>query len=399
MTARTATAGCLVTLIAVCAWAVDPPGDEATNRRLLALYKSDPEKLERLRQSVDAFRALPAAEQERLRQLDRQLHELKPPTHARLRAVMERYAGWRSRLSAEDRRRLDAAPPGDERLAVVEAILDRQWQASLPRADRDRLDAADPAERARLLAQLRKADDERQRQRVAARQVVDDIAAGEMRERFRRYVDESLKPLLNDDEDARLKVILSPTRPDAGKGAKGNLLDRYVTTMNELTEGRSPLPFPGPAPPGRDKALRTPADLPADLRRQLGTPPPQAVTAAERKWPQFPLAVQAALRAKGVEPPGRVFGPTNLDELPPSVRKAVQDELLDALTEAEREQLAAAAGKWPDYPQRVMELAARHSVRIPGLALPNRDQMTSWWWRSLMGRPAEKGPPSDMGRP
>jgi len=392
MTARTATAGCLVALIAVCAWAVDPPGDEATNRRLLALYRTDPEKLERLRQGVAAFRALPPEQQERLRQLDRQLHELKAPTKAKLQSVMERYAGWRSRLSAEDRRRIDAAPAGDERLRVVEAILDRQWQESLPRADRDRLAAAPPAERSRLLAQLRRADNERQRQRVAARQVVDDIAAGELRERFRRYVDESLRPLLSDEEDARLKAILTTSRPDAAKGAKSNFFDRYVATLNELTEGRSPLPFPGPAVPGRDKALRTLADLPAEWRRHLGTPPPAAVTAAERKWPQFPLAVQAALRASGVDPPGNLFGPTTVDELPPSVRKAVHDELLDALTEAEREQLAAAAGKWPDYPQRVMELAARHSVRIPGLALPNRDQMQSWWWRTLMGRPGEKAP-------
>lgn len=395
MTARIATAGCLFALIAACAWAVDPPGDEATNRRLLALYKSDPEKLERLRQSVAAFRALPAAEQERLRQLDHQLHELKAPAQTRLRSVMERYAGWRARLPAEDRRRIDAAPPGDERLAIVVAILDRQWQASLPRADRDKLDAAGPMERTRLLAQLRKADNERQRQRVAARQAVDDIAAGELRERFRRYIDESLRPLLSDEDDARLNAVLPQGRPDFGKASKFNF-DRYVSTLAELTEGRSPLPFPGTHPPARAKGLRTLADLPPELRRRLGNPPPAAVTAAERKWPQFPLAVQAALRSKGVEPPGTVFGPTQVDELPLSVRKAVHDELLDALTEAEREQLAAAAGKWPDFPQRIMELAARHSVRIPGLALPNRDQMQSWWRRSQMGRPAgpsaEKGP-------
>ena len=54
----------MLTALAVCAVAVDLPGDETTNKKTLALVQSDPFHMERLRHNLAVFRALPMPKQE-----------------------------------------------------------------------------------------------------------------------------------------------------------------------------------------------------------------------------------------------------------------------------------------------------------------------------------------------
>lgn len=373
-------------------FAVDPSGDEAANRKLLAHWQlNDPDRMRRLEANLLAIRALPAEKQERLRQFDRTFQELDTATQSRLKGVMERYTGWLSRLPSDERARVNAAAPGPERLKVVDQILDRQWQESLPKPDRDRLAKLTSDERSELLKKLRNEEDDRRDLRRSARRAADEFAAAgrmpglspeEFRERVRAVVEESLRPLVTAAEEPQL------TR----EGLNRITVGRYYGAVYDLSEKyRLPLAFPGPAPPGRTKAYLHWKDLPAEILSKLphrGGKAPSPVAAAEGRWPEFPLAVVEWARAKRVELPANLFGPTKLEELPRSVLQFVRDDLYGKLTEDERQQLADAEGKWPDYPKKVKALADKHKLTVPGLSLPGGREN----WRQLREFQPKRGP-------
>ncbi len=64
---------------------------------------------------------------------------------------------------------------------------------------------------------------------------------------------------------------------------------------------------------------------------------------------------------------GRKLLPTKFAELPLSVRYYVRDYLLKMfLSQEEKDQLAAVEGQWPQYPMKLVELAAKHPAALPG---------------------------------
>lgn len=356
--------------LAVCAWAADMPGDESTNRKLLKTWLEDTEHADRLKRNLAAFNAMSRSDQARVRQLDKSLHDLDADTRARLQKVMERYVDWLARLPEADRERVEAAAPGAERLAIVTELLDHQWQESLPKYDRNRLAVAEPLERAILLDELRQREDDWRRMRSDSRRRAEEqaivgnlpISSQDFRSHVQQFVEESLRPLLSDREEGRLNS--NPNKNNA----------RYLALVAELAEGKQSLPFPGPAPSGKKKAYRYWKDLPPEIVKafpvkDLNNPPP-SITKADGKWPDLPLAVVEFARERTVEIPTGLLGPTRLNEMPPSVQKFVKDELMPKLTEAERKQLAAAESKWPDYPKAIKNLADRHLLPVPGIALP-----------------------------
>ena len=95
-------AAALVALVAACALAVDVPTDEATKRKRLTEWQSDPEHWRRLQSNLAALRKMPPDERERLRLLDKAIYEQDQNGQARLRAVLERYAGWLARLEGSN---------------------------------------------------------------------------------------------------------------------------------------------------------------------------------------------------------------------------------------------------------------------------------------------------------
>lgn len=380
---RQSIAGAVSVVLSVCALAMDVPGDEATNRKLLAVWKSDPEKMDRIKQNLRAFRALPPDVQERLQKLDRDLHTQDSTDQARLRGVMERYAGWLSRLNAEQRQRIMDAQPGSERIKVIDEILDRQWQESLPRADREKLAKASAAERSTLLEQYRKEEADRRKLRLSARRTVEEAGTfgglpfgqPEYRDKIQLYIEESLRPLLSASEDIQLATATRASNPRA-----------LWKALGDLSDGRSPLPYPGPSAPGRKKAIRTSRDLPSELAAKLPQPLPPAVANVEGKWPQFPEAVAALFKERGIEAPGNLLGPTKLEELPPSVQKFVRDELMPKLSEYEKKLLSDTAGKWPDYPKKIKEYADQKRLTVPGLGLPGTREMWQFIRAGKLGK-------------
>jgi len=92
------------------------------------------------RKDYAAFLALPAAQQERIRGLVRDLNQEDPETQGRLLQVMQRYVVWLDRLSAGDRQHVEQAADLTERLARIRKLREKQWIATLSRPDRERLD-------------------------------------------------------------------------------------------------------------------------------------------------------------------------------------------------------------------------------------------------------------------
>jgi hypothetical protein len=356
------TLGLLLFAFTVCALAVDLPGDETTNKKQLALWQSDPVHIEKLRHNLAAFRGLSRDKQDVVRKLDKDLHDQDALERSRLRGIMERYAGWVARLSEDDRAELERAAPGLDRIRVVQKILDHQWQESLPRPDQEKLAKASPEERTKLLEQLRKEDEDRRKLRVLARRSAEEAAVlgpmGERRERFSAFLDESLRPLLSEADEKRLNNLVRTKQ--------------FFEVYNELAKAVDPLPFPGPVPPGaaKKKAVRSWDDLPADIAQKFPTPMPAEIVQAKGKWPDFALAIAKVAKEQHIDLPGRLLGPTRLEELPPSVRRFLDNVLILNLTDEEKQQLQAAEGEWPDYPKKIKELAGKHQLVVPGLSRP-----------------------------
>src|SRR5882724_233522 len=82
-----------------------PPGDStsddslAWNQQKLEEWRANPKHASRLQRDLDRFWSLPREERDRLRALDRELHEQDSATQKRLWGVLERYHAWMERLS------------------------------------------------------------------------------------------------------------------------------------------------------------------------------------------------------------------------------------------------------------------------------------------------------------
>src|SRR5262245_60734821 len=69
------------------------PGPEAQRERL-AEWRKHPAEYARLEKKAVGFLALPAAQQERMRRLDHDLHREHSATQKHLFDVLDRYAAW-----------------------------------------------------------------------------------------------------------------------------------------------------------------------------------------------------------------------------------------------------------------------------------------------------------------
>src|SRR4051794_25098699 len=132
---------------------------EPDERRPVRRADSDPE---RLKQYLSAYHRLSPAAQERLKRLDQELSDEDAATRTRLFGVMDRYALWLTRLPEADRKHVQAAAAGPERLRVVRELLEKQWLDNLPPARKDQLTKAGESERVKLIDAWHREDRQRQ---------------------------------------------------------------------------------------------------------------------------------------------------------------------------------------------------------------------------------------------
>jgi hypothetical protein len=87
------------------------------------------------------------------------------------------------------------------------------------------------------------------------------------------------------------------------------------------------------------------------------------------KWPEFAATAAELVRTEKLKVESQI-GPSKEGDLAPATKFAVQNELAIRLTEDEKTDLKTKEGKWPDYPQRLFELAKKHKVQLPGTFRP-----------------------------
>jgi hypothetical protein len=326
------------------------------NRAKLARYKADPAAYARLRREWDAFQALPAPEQERIRRLDHDLHQLDPGAQVRLSGTLERYADWLERLPPEERREVKTAPDKKERLQVVMRIHERQWVARLPQAVRNKLTSAPELQRQVLLKQLHHQDRQKRRQWARAFRRWDEL----LRRRPLRY--EDLQP----DDRNFVNEFLRPRLTDREK----NMLDFtakrgmvFPILLVDLAD-QHPLALPGSKGPTKFE------ELPKTVRDRL---PPriqhnQQLKQAEGKWPGYGKQVARLARENAIPLPFE-FLPARFQDLSKPVKQFLRQKLFPVLTWPERRRLQRTRG-WPEFPQLVDKLARDHKLRVPWLTLP-----------------------------
>jgi hypothetical protein len=345
---------------------VDPPPEPdelELNRRRLEKWRADPEHYQRLQRDLKAFWELPAEKRERLRQLDRHLHEGDSFTQKRLWAVMERYGAWLERLPESDRQRIDAAADGNERLGVIREIKDRQWVERQPLAVRRELDALAPEKRPVRIVALRKEERERRltwqkELRKPTRPIERPTRLAEFSLDIQGYVRDVLQPMLSLEEKERLTQ------------AEGADWPQLARTMMELSEKHPP------ALPGRSTGPRYFRELAPDLRQamplmDLEPKYKQRLNSDSVRghWPEFAIAFTEIAREKKIELP-RQLGPSRPGEFKPPLGPWLRDALLPKLSPKERDELRRAEGHWPDYPKKLLELARKYKLDVPGMKLP-----------------------------
>src|SRR5262245_12984451 len=179
---------------------------DADRARLQEIKDTDPERYARIQKNFDRFRAMPLENQERLRTLDRQLHEEDSQTRARLMEVLDDYVAWFTRLAESDRQRITATTTVEERLRVVREIRNRQWLAQLPQAARDEWRSA-PANKKQEILDKWRAEERRQREEWTAARRAWDVFGGE---RPKLAVQDTMGEMTAFVE-ARLLPLLTPT--------------------------------------------------------------------------------------------------------------------------------------------------------------------------------------------
>jgi hypothetical protein len=343
----------------------DSTNDELEhNRHLLERVRKDPEHYERLRRSLLAFLALPEERQERLRRLDRELHEEDSATSARLQRVLERYAEWLQRLPDAGRRRIESERDPKTRIQIIRELRQQEWIERLPKAVREDLQKL-PAEQQRLrIAELKKEERKRREEWQVALRHWNGLTQNrppmtrleDLTPPVKTFVHEFLFPLLTAGEKNRLLQA-------QGKHPL------FLRTLVELAD-KHLLKLPGP--PGPTTFEQLPAELQARLTKLKDWPPP-GLKQAEGKWPDYALEVVQLARANKVRLP-KQLGACRPGEFSSSIRRFIEKQLLPVLGADDAALLKKAEGIWPRYPRLLLRLAAKHGLPVPGMRLPGPPQ-------------------------
>jgi len=318
---------------------------------------------------ADAFKALPTARQDQLRDLDRKLYSQSPAERARLYQVLESYAVWLHGLDEPERKAiLDAASPA-LRLAKIHSIREHLWQQQLPATLRNLLDKAEnDQKRADLIQQWKTEEQDRRRNWMLARQNWETIRAGRVpwpfdNEAMKNEVNEFIRSVLRIDGNSSGRV--TPTEAQMLREArefaeKNNAWLWYGSDLYYLANKYPALPEPIGTPITRIEDLSKFAKKLTD-RKNLRD--------AQGKWPEFALMIaEDAARAKLTLPFS--LGPSRPGEFRPPIEAFLTKTLLPRLTPAERDILKSLEGKWPEYPRKMLDLARKHDLPVPGITLP-----------------------------
>ncbi|HEV3146429.1 MAG TPA: hypothetical protein VGZ47_21255 [Gemmataceae bacterium] len=363
--------------------------DVETNRRVLQeIRANNPEYFVRLHRRYEHFHALPAEEQERVRQLDRDLFEKEPQTQAHLLRGLEEYVAWLTRMGEADRQHVLSTRFGEERLKVIQELRLQQWVNHLPAAQREELKAEPEDKRLASMEKWR-------RDEIAWRQDWTDIRHYTdilkykgpklpfRNEKFRAevhaFVDKRLKSMLSSQELVLLQIAAEDLQDPDSPAFK------WFRTVYWLADKHPVL--------GLEPRYQSLANLPRDYQGILAKMPAvqNRLQSKEGKWPDYPLEVTAVVhkraeKGKDFKEPKEQLGPSKPEDFPLAVQNFIHASLETALKDpAEKDKLTKAQGHWPEYPLALEELARKHNLSIPELMLPGSPQQ--WELFRQIGRP------------
>jgi hypothetical protein len=414
---------------------------EAQRARLQELRK-DKKQYARLRHTTKTFLDLAPVQQDRLRKLDRELHAQSVPVRERLVEVMRRYNEWLDDLDAKDQARIREAPDKYTRLQIVKELRDREWIKRLSRAVRLKLDSASnelpvrkkgvspaietsafllapngvtllvavPAllnvqtERDKLVVKLRQDEYKRRLDwhlvyrhwRHTDYNAPIPASLADFSDDVKFYVEKMLIPNLTKEENERLQkaegryvsasFLLDPFYREAIKKAKGiaqpqenRMWPLYPFLLVEYAD-RFPLALPRPVMPTRL------ADLFPDVERRFlkfAKLPPKF-----KEGPGLPKFVAQ----RGGPPLPHELWPSSEKGLSDSMKDFLAKELTPALSKEEAKYLASRQGRWPDYPQEIQKLAAKHNLRPPWQYLPESANWPRKRWEIYRLKPLNLTP-------
>ncbi len=181
------------------------------------------------------------------------------------------------------------------------------------------------------------------------------------------FVNEYLRPFLTTEEEDRLAK------------AEGQW-PRYPLALVEVAD-RHPPALPGAKGPTSLDEL--PTEVKNKLKNKKNEFPPVLVK-APKKWPEFGSAVATftATKKKFVLP--QELWPWSRAGLSKPMQEFV-DKLQAVMSDAEKQRLEAAEGKWPAYPLAIKEIAAAHRLEVPWHTLPGARRT----WDRYRNFPAE----------
>jgi hypothetical protein len=338
----------------------DPLAD--ARQHVQKLRATDPQHFARLRHNLAVFRSLPPARQEALRKLERDLQEETPPHRARLERVMDRYADWLERLPPVERQSVLAAPDRASRVQRIRALREQQWVKRLPKAKADILAKAPESQRAELIKKWRHEEIEDRLDWLAAQKHWEGLARNtslptrpeQLDDASREALEKTLRPLLSRDEE---KVL---------KDAEGKW-PRYPRLLMELSDNH-PLPVQGPIGPLWLKDLPAMKGLVPTLLEKNYKSVHDRLKESEGKWPEFGAAVKELSRLPLMKKTPLLslkVMPAQPDDFLPIVQQFLEKRLVPSLDEEESARLKKAQGRWPDYPQAILELAHKHNLSVP----------------------------------
>ncbi len=340
-------------------------GDLGRNRQLLQQWRSDPEHSARLERDLRAFWSLPETKRQRLRRLDRDLHQLDAKTRSRLWTVVERYSVWLDRLPDDKRQQIESAADARERLRLIQEVRDRQWIEHLPLKVREGLLNLPAQERSTRLAQLR---EQELRQRKLWQRPLGATPRGtkqpahlhDFPKEVQEFVQTHLLPRLTPDEEMQYRQSVGhwPAFPHL---------------LMQLSEHYPVLP-PLPAP---QRPVTRYEELPEKAKGIAGAKPLwerrteewKKLQQVQDKWPQWAETFVSLLtdEQRKAMPP---LGASRPGEFPIAIQTFIDTTLKTHVKGVEFRKLREAEGRWPDYPWRLLDLAHKHHLQVPGMSLP-----------------------------
>jgi hypothetical protein len=342
----------------------DGASDLERNRQFLRKWQADPEHDARLRRDLRAYWKMPRAKRERLRQLDQQLHQLDAKTQQRLWRVAERYREWLEKLPEDRRREIETAKDWQERLARIKEARQRQWIDKLPRRVRDDLMKLPEKERKARIVQLRQEE-------LALRKLWQKpVRPGPPPPKPRTHLHD-FPPEVREYAEKQLLPRLSAEEKRQYHDAEGRA--NFALTIKQLTDHHPVLP-PLPAP---NKPIVRYEDLPEKAKGIAGAKPMwerrveawRKLRQVEGIWPEWAETFVSFLtpEQRKIIPP---LGASRPREFPSAVQTFIETNLRQAVKPIEFKRLKDWEGKWPEYPRRLLDLAHRHNLKVPGMSLP-----------------------------